>query len=96
MANKTEMDVQQGNPQEIEIDSKEIREIFKKSDSMEIGFIQANPHSKESKAWQLYEKIKDSKSIKEAKEKGASLWDLGEYTKKGHLKIKESENPIEK
>ena len=67
--------------------TKEIREILKKSEFLKIEFEKTNPHSKDSKVWQLYEEIKNSKTVKEAKEKGASIWDLGEYCKKGNLKI---------
>ena len=67
--------------------TKEIREILKKSEFLRIEFEKTNPHTKDSKVWQLYEEIKSSKTVKEAKESGASIWDLGEYCKKGHLKI---------
>ena len=90
------MAVQQESLQEIEFDIKEVREILKKSEFMKIEFTESNPHSKESKAWQLFEKIKGSKIVKEAKEKGASLWDLGEYVKKGNLRIEGIENPMKK
>ena len=75
------------NPKSEFQNTKEIRNILKKSEFLRIEFEKSNPHTKDSKAWQLYEGIKNSKTVKEAKEKGASIWDLGEYCKKGNLKI---------
>ena len=50
-----------------------------------------NPHKVDTESYRKYEQAKDSKSVGEAREKGASAWDLQEWFKKGKLKVVEEE-----
>ena len=52
-----------------------------------ISFRLDNPHRKDSKAWDKYEKAKGSTTVGMAKGMGISAWDLKEWKEKGFLKL---------
>eukprot|EP00973_Karenia_brevis_P030558 4214954-Karenia_brevis.AAC.1 len=55
----------------------------------EIRFV-FNPHRQGTKIHDLYEKVRMSKTIGEAKEKGASQWDLRKWAEGGHVEWKDA------
>ena len=65
---------------------KEVRDLMKNS-NLKIEFDQQNPHSESSLIYSKYEKFKGAKSVNEAKNLGASIWDLGGYFEKGNLQV---------
>ena len=46
-----------------------------------------NPHKAGTEVFEKFEKAKGAKTVGEAKELGASAWELGEWFKKGRLKV---------
>eukprot|EP00973_Karenia_brevis_P016622 2276613-Karenia_brevis.AAC.1 len=50
----------------------------------------ANPHRADTKAHAHFENVRDAKSVKEAKERSASVWDLRSWVEKGSLKVMEA------
>ena len=48
-----------------------------------ISFRSENPHRKDTKSWEKYEKAKGSATVGAAKEMGISAWDLKEWGEKG-------------
>eukprot|EP00973_Karenia_brevis_P091328 12406954-Karenia_brevis.AAC.1 len=53
----------------------------------QIQFLEQNPHRADTQIHELYERVKAADSVAEAKEYGASQWQLKEWLKKGYLTI---------
>ena len=60
---------------------------FKNDGEMLIQFSMSNSHTAGSKAYELYERIKNVQSVQNAKDLGASTWNLREYHSKGLIEI---------
>eukprot|EP00973_Karenia_brevis_P006820 925220-Karenia_brevis.AAC.1 len=60
-----------------------------RDDSAMVEFASKNPHKEGSAIFTKYETVKMSKTVAEAKEKGAKAWDLADWFKKGSLQVLE-------
>eukprot|EP00973_Karenia_brevis_P013911 1886630-Karenia_brevis.AAC.1 len=50
---------------------------------------EAHPHREGTVAWEKYESVKAAGTVSEAKKYGACAYDVGEWCKKGKLRILE-------
>ena len=65
------------------------QQAWTRNDSTILEFVESNPHKVSTAAHAKYEQIEASGTVGEAKAKGASMWELAEYFKKGSLRILE-------
>ena len=64
-----------------------LSEDIMRDENVKIKFDVENPHRPDTKAYSNYEMIKCAATVGEAREKGASLWDLKGYFRKGVVVI---------